>query len=1038
MTGNKKIFKSLIPYDGGYVTFGSDQRKSKVVGLGTIGTDHVSIDDVYLVEGLNFNLLSVSRLVDSGFHIKFDNNGCFLYLNKDNSLVYTGKRKKNVYYLYVDQFKSGELCLSAMTEQSWLWHRRLGHVSFDSIKKIISQNLVRGLPINSLESNGVCDACMKGKLHKSSFNSKDQVTTKRSLELIHMDLFGPINVPSLARKRYVFVIVDDYSRYTWVNFLKSKDETFDYFVEYCNQVENEKDYKIVTIRSDHGKEFENSSFDDLCGSRGYMQEFSAPRTPQQNGVVERKNRNLQELARSMLNEYSSPKFLWAEAVNTACKIINRVNIRPFLNKTPYELWKGRKPNISYFKVFGSKCFVLDQSLNLGKFDSKSLEGIFVGYSTTSRAYRVYLTQSKTIVESIHVKFDESTNVVVERVLENVGGDPRDEEDNLHRENGRERVVELEGENSEQHEEQPDEAHHNDEGERIEILNENRDDEIPASSQSSYQPPEILREVTSHPLHNVIGNPREGVRTRSRLQAMANCAFVSQLEPTSFKEANNDPNWILAMQEELVQFERNKVWTLVPKPTNRSIIGTKWVFKNKKDEEGNVVRNKARLVAKGYTQQEGLDYGETYAPVARLESIRMLLAFASHKRFKLYQMDVKSAFLNGYIQEEVYVSQPDGFQHPTLTNHVYKLHRALYGLKQAPRAWYGRLSTFLIENGFKRGVKDTTLFIKENENAILLVQIYVDDIIFGSTNESLAKEFSKLMSKEFEMSMMGELTFFLGLQIKQVEEGTFVNQAKYAKELVTKYCLEDCKLAKTPMATNIRLGKDEAGKSVDISLYRAIIGSLLYLTASRPDIMHAVCLCARYQANPKESHYIALKRILRYIKNTIHLGIWYGRTSNFDLVGYTDSDFAGDRVDRKSTSGTCQFLGESLVSWSSRKQCSVALSTAEAEYIAAGSCCTQLLWMMQTLKDFGLQYSKVPIKCDNTSAIMMSKNPGDHARTKHIEIRHEFLKDHIARGHIKLLYIDTKNQIADIFTKPLDTNQFTTLRFKLGMMEMRDS
>jgi hypothetical protein len=216
---------------------------------------------------------------------------------------------------------------------------------------------------------------------------------------------------------------------------------------------------------------------------------------------------------------------------------------------------------------------------------------------------------------------------------------------------------------------------------------------------------------------------------------------------------------------------------------------------------------------------------------------------------------------------------------------------------------------------------------------------VDDIIFGSTNESLAKEFSKLMSKEFEMSMMGELTFFLGLQIKQVEEGTFVNQAKYAKELVTKYCLEDCKLAKIPVATNIRLGKDEAGKSVDISLYRAIIGSLLYLTASRPDIMHAVCLCARYQADPKESHYIAFKRILRYIKNTIHLGIWYGRTSNFDLVGYTDSDFAGDRVDRKSTSGTCQFLGESLVSWSSRKQCSVALSTAEAEYIAAGSCCT---------------------------------------------------------------------------------------------------
>ena len=272
----------------------------------------------------------------------------------------------------------------------------------------------------------------------------------------------------------------------------------------------------------------------------------------------------------------------------------------------------------------------------------------------------------------------------------------------------------------------------------------------------------------------------------------------------------------------------------------------------------------------------VDFEETFAPVARLESIRMLLAYASNKSFVLFQMDVKSAFLNGIINEEVYVEQPSGFIDPNSPNHVFKLSKALYGLKQAPRAWYGRLSTFLIENKFVRGINDTTLFTKTEDNHTLLVQIYVDDIIFGSTNPKLSKDFGNLMSSEFEMSMMGELNFFLGLQIKQLPDGIFVNQAKYAKELVKKFGIDESKAAPTPMATNIYLDADEAGKSVEITKFRAMIGSLLYLTASRPDIMFAVCLCARFQANPKESHMKALKRILKYVKGTQKLGLWYGR------------------------------------------------------------------------------------------------------------------------------------------------------------------
>ena len=313
------------------------------------------------------------------------------------------------------------------------------------------------------------------------------------------------------------------------------------------------------------------------------------------------------------------------------------------------------------------------------------------------------------------------------------------------------------------------------------------------------------------------------------------------EPKNIKEALSDEHWTIAMQEELNQFERNRVWDLVERPKDLNVIGTKWVFRNKVDEFGTVIRNKARLVAQGYNQEEGIDFDETFAPVARLESIRILLAFACFLNFTLFQMDIKSAFLNGFINEEVYVEQPPGFESFILPNHVFKLKKALYGLKQAPRAWYERLSNFLIQKGFKMGKVDTTLFIKTEKKDLLIVQIYVDDIIFGSTNDILCKEFCKFMQDEFEMSMIGEMNFFLGLQIKQSELGTYINQSKYTRGILKKFGMEGCKIIGTPMSTSTRLDLDEKGKTVDKKFYRSIIGSLLYLTASRPDIMYAVCL-----------------------------------------------------------------------------------------------------------------------------------------------------------------------------------------------------
>ncbi|WVZ58134.1 hypothetical protein U9M48_008437 [Paspalum notatum var. saurae] len=458
-----------------------------------------------------------------------------------------------------------------------------------------------------------------------------------------------------------------------------------------------------------------------------------------------------------------------------------------------------------------------------------------------------------------------------------------------------------------------------------------------------------------------------------------------------------------MHEELENFKRNHVWDLVEPPPNWHPIGTKWVFKNKQGENGMVVRNKARLVAQGFCQKEGIDYEETFAPVARLEAIRILLTFAASKVFKLQQMDVKSAFLNGYIEEEVYVRQPLGFESARFPDRVYKLRKALYGLKQAPRAWYARLKSFLLKSGFVMGSVDKTLFLLSRGGDTLIVQMYIDDIIFGGSSHALVSSFAEQMSREFEMSLMGELQFFLGLQIKQGPEGTFVHQAKYTRDILKKFEMGDSKPMTTPMSTNTALDADEDGEAF------------------------AVYLCARYQASPRTSHRQAVKRIFRYLKFTPELGLWYFSGSSLSLRGFSDADHAGCQIDRKSTSGTCQFLGTSLVSWSSRKQAGVALSTTEVEYVAAASCCSQLLWMKATHSDFGLMFEKIPLLVDSTSAISVAKNLVLHSRTKHIDVRFHFLRDYYEKGDIDLVHVVSENQLADIFTKPLEFGAFVRLR-----------
>ena len=547
----------------------------------------------------------------------------------------------------------------------------------------------------------------------------------------------------------------------------------------------------------------------------------------------------------------------------------------------------------------------------------------------------------------------------------------------------------------------------------------------------------------HPQENIIGDQTQGVRTRHLVSHELdglyteiresgylndwsfNC-YISQIEPKGVTEALKEPSWVEAMQEELLQFERLGVWKLVDLPKGEKKIGTRWVLKCKKDDRGVIVRNKARLVVQGFRQIEGIDYNEVYAPVARLEAIRIFLSYASNQNFKVYQLDVKSAFLYGKIQEKVYVSQPPGFEDPVHPEKAYLLDKALYGLHQAPRAWYETLSTHLLNNGFRRGVIDCTLFIKESGDDILMVQVYVDDIIFGSNNEKLVKEFEEVMKTKFEMSQMGELTYFLGLQVDQMSTGTFLHQTKYVGEILSRFSMSDVKPAGTPLAVNLGRMPDEKGETVDPTLYRAMIGSLMYLTASRPDIMFATCLCARYQSKPKVSHLVAVKRILRYLKGTPDTALWFPRGAEYGLVAYSDSDYGGCKQTAKSTTGGCQQLGEHLVSWQCKKQTSVAQSTCEAEYIAASSCCSQVLWLQQQLRDYGLQFLLTPIFVDNTAAIAITKNPVQHSKTKHIDIRYHFIRDCYEKKLIDIVKIDTLDQKADLFTKAFDKSRFQLL------------
>ncbi|GJW55901.1 retrovirus-related pol polyprotein from transposon TNT 1-94 [Tanacetum coccineum] len=718
MTGDRSQLTNFVHKFLGTVKFRNDHM-AKIMGYGDYQIRNVTISRVYYVEGLRHNLFFVGQFCYSNLEVTFHQHTYFIR-NLEGVDLLTGSRGNNLYTLSLgDMMASSLICLlsKASKTKSWLWHRRLSLLNFGAINHLARHSLVRGLPKLKFEKDHLYYACAMGKSKKKPHKPKSEDTKQEKLYLLHMDLCGPMRVASVNGKKYILVIVDDYSRFTWVKCLRSKDEAPDFIIKFLKMIQVRLKTPVRRIRTDNGTEFVNQTLREYYEKVGISHETSVARSPQQNGVVERRNRTLIEAARTMLIYAKASLFLWAEAVATACYTQNRSIIRIRHGKTPYELLHDKLSDLSFFHVFGALCYPTNDGENLGKLQPKADIGIFISYAPTKKAFQIYNRRTRRIIETIHIDFDELTAMASE---------------------------------------------HNSSGPVLhEMTPATISSRLPLFDELLTPPPSVdcpTPEVIA-PLNEVL---------------FSVIPFLTAVEPKMYKDALTQSCWIEAMQEELNEFERLEVWELVPRPDKVMVITLKWIYKVKLDELGGILKNKARLVARGYRQEGGIDFEESFTPVARLESIRIFLVFSAHINMVVYQMDVKTAFLNGNLREEVYVSQPDGFVDPDNPNHVYKLKKARYGLKQAPRAWYDMLSSFLISKDFSKGLVDPTLLIRKEGNELLLVQIYVDDIIFAASTPELLD---------------------------------------------------------TPMMEKSKLDEDIKGKVVDPSHYRGMIGTLLYLTVN---------------------------------------------------------------------------------------------------------------------------------------------------------------------------------------------------------------
>lgn len=948
MTGDRGKFRELDESITGQVKFG-DASTVQIKGKGSIifackNGDQWLLQDVYYIPSLQCNMVSLGQLTETGHRVVMDDDVLEVFDKRPWRLVMKVRRTANCLYRIELKLAHPVSLLSSLDDPAWLWHARLGHVNFQAMKLLVDKEMAGGVPA-IVHPNQLCQSCLVAKQIRAPFPVEAHYRAEEPLELLHMDLCGPITPSTMAGNCYFLLIVDDYTRWMWVFVIKSKDQALEAFTKFKPLAENTAGRRVKTLRSDRGGEFLSGDFARLCEEAGIQRHLTAPYSPQQNGVVERRNRTVMAMARSLLKGMSVPGRLWGEAVRHAVYLLNRLPTKTMGDRTLFEAWTGRKPQLGHLRVFGCTAHAKNTAPHLKKLDDRSAPYVYLGVEEGSKAHRLFDPRRG----RIHV----SRDVVFEEKLAWQWSASAGEQDSSEFE-----VEEGDGERL------PNEA---DPGSSVprywapssgrragkEPVTEAEQDSPPASPARSSPTLPSTPTPGSSSTHSVgvevspfsagSAESNDGpVRYRSLAKIMQDAprvdlvedehdgeAYIAEAEePSGYREAAGQPAWEDAMRKEMEAIEKNATWELTTLPAGHRPIGLKWVFKLKKDSAGKVIKHKARLVAKGYVQKHGVDFDEVFAPVARLDAVRLILALTADRRWQVHHLDVKSAFLNGELQEEVYVVQPEGFVKKGQEHQVLRLSKALYGLRQAPRAWNTRLDKSLKTLEFVRCAQEQAVYIRGKGIDAVIIGVYVDDLIVTGADPGDIQAFKQQMMGEFEMSDLGLLTYYLGIEVDQGEEGITIKQAAYARKVLSQFGMTECNPTTIPIDPRAVVQKDAEGTPVDVTEFRRVIGCLRYLLHTRPDLSFAVGVASRFMERPTTSHLRMIKQILRYLKGTIDCGLVYPAGSGrLEITGYSDSDLAGDTVDRRSTGGMVFFVNDSLVSWSSQKQKTVALSHA---------------------------------------------------------------------------------------------------------------
>lgn len=1020
MTPKKNLFSEINTNHRSDVIVANGQVvESKGIGnvyinvkAGTNGFTTLKLSNVLWVPDLDGNLFSVRKFANEGNTIKFDHE-C-VYLERGDETQKIGTMKRNHYQLNEKEFcmKINDKAAEEDSACVHQWHRRMAHRNLNDIRLMGRQ----GLKIRKCSCSDDCEDCMIGKMSRKPFPKKSQ-PTEEVLDCVVSDVCGYFQVETLNRKRYFVTFTDVCSRYCEVILIREKSEVADVTIQYIERMKTQFGRKPKIFRSDRGTEFTVEKLQLYLRNEGIKFECTVGYAPEQNGIAERKNRTLMEAARCMLSESGLPKTFWGEAVNMANYVTNRMITRATM-KTPFEAMFGKEPRWEQLRQFGCEAFVMIPQEKRRKLDDKSEKMKFVGYDTQSKGYR--MTDGKKVIISREVHF-----------LSNATKTPTESED-LQPEGTLDLAILEEDENLEEKVQEEQE-------EDVEIMSENGNSEIGEDVFESAEEGEANEsEIDELEVEEQDPVPRRSARRNfgvppAYLQDYARQADDSR-DPKTYKEAINSENaeeWQEAIREELQSIEQNETWELADLPKHRKAIGSKYVFKTKTDSNGAVIRRKARLVAQGFSQKYGVDYDEVFAPVARSTTFRMLMSIAGARKYLVKQFDIKTAFLNGTLTEEIYLKPPPGSE---TKGKFYRLKKSLYGLKQSARVWNQTLHESLVKNGCEQNKTDNCLYSLTSGEDVVHLLIHVDDIVAATNNLKRLNDLMSSIGKDFELKDLGEVKDFLGIMTQRDKEGNYyISQPDYIAKIIEAAKLTEGKSSKFPMDTGYH--KLEGKELPSNEHYRKIVGMLLYLsTNSRPDIAASVAILSQRVKNPRDVDLNEAKRVVRYLKGTQHEKLRLSSSSNHEMLfAYSDSDWAENKFDRKSHSGFFCSMNGGTIGWSCKKQDLVALSSAEAEYVALSEASKEVIWTTRIAKHFGVELqAPVSMYTDSQSAMAMIINQKFSHRTKHIDTKYHFIKDIISKGIIELKYHPTATNVADMMTKPLGGNKMLELRRLAGM------